>query len=79
MCGDGKHLQYSQNHVVTDMCTTEQREKEGRNREGWQSSVQSGRIGLVLPIDANPYNQNPPMQEHSQCIRDSAASLSIHC
>jgi hypothetical protein len=34
---------------------------------------------LALPIDANAYNHNPPMQEHSQCIRDSAASLSIYC
>jgi hypothetical protein len=34
---------------------------------------------LALPIDANPYNHNPPMQEHSQCIKDIAASLSIYC
>jgi hypothetical protein len=34
---------------------------------------------LELPIDANPYNHTPPMEEHSQCIRDSAASLSIYC
>jgi hypothetical protein len=34
---------------------------------------------LALPIFANPYNHNPPMQEHSHCTRDSAASLSMYC
>jgi hypothetical protein len=34
---------------------------------------------LALPIDANLYNYNPPMQEHSPCIRDSSASLFMYC
>jgi hypothetical protein len=34
---------------------------------------------VALPIDANPYNHNPPMQEYSKCIRDSVASSSIYC
>jgi hypothetical protein len=33
---------------------------------------------LALPIDANPYNHNPPMQEHSLYISDIAACLTIY-
>jgi hypothetical protein len=32
---------------------------------------------VALPIDANPYNNNPPMQEHRYCLRNSSASSSI--
>jgi hypothetical protein len=35
-------------------------------------------VAFALPINANPNNYNPPMQEHSQSIRDSAASLSAY-
>jgi hypothetical protein len=30
---------------------------------------------LALPINASLYNQNPSMQKHSQCRRDSAATV----
>jgi hypothetical protein len=33
---------------------------------------------VALPIDAYPYNQNLPMQEHNQRLRDNTASLSIY-
>jgi hypothetical protein len=32
---------------------------------------------VALPIDANPYNLNPPMQEHSWCLRERG--LFIYC
>jgi hypothetical protein len=34
---------------------------------------------VALPIYSNPYyNHNPPMKEHSLCLRDRAASSSIY-
>jgi hypothetical protein len=32
---------------------------------------------VALPIYSNPYNHNPPMKEHSQCLINRAASSSI--
>jgi hypothetical protein len=34
---------------------------------------------VALPINTNPYNHKPPMQqEHGQCIRDNIAGSSIY-
>jgi hypothetical protein len=32
---------------------------------------------VALPINTNPFNHNPPMKEHSQCLINRAASSSI--
>jgi hypothetical protein len=65
---------------VTDMSTilryNQLRKKEGIRESG--DCLEFKLASLELPIDVNPINQNPPLQENSQCIRNSAASLSIY-
>jgi hypothetical protein len=34
---------------------------------------------LALLINVNPFYHNPPIEDHSQYIRDGVASLSIYC
>jgi hypothetical protein len=54
-------------------------EKERKRAERERSVGLMFKLAAVaLPIDDNPSNHNPPMQEHSQCIRDRVASSSIY-
>jgi hypothetical protein len=59
---------YSQSHLVTDMSTVLrynlQREEDGIERERGDCLVFK-LAAVALPIYANPYNHNSPMQEHS--------------
>jgi hypothetical protein len=54
-----------------------EREEEGRKGEDWLSKV-SKLATVALPIYSNPYKHNPPMKEHSMCLRDRAASSFIY-
>jgi hypothetical protein len=57
-----------------------ERDKEGKRVETERRVCLMFKLAAVaLPIDANPYNHNAPMQEHSWCLRDTVASSSIFC
>jgi hypothetical protein len=68
--------------LVADVGTFEMQPLEGEKE---RKRVERRRIDslvpklatVAVPIDANPYNNNPSMQEHSWYLRDRAASSSI--